>query len=81
MGQRAVAQLPVSSDAVAGVEVVERLARTYVLVGDFERALDEIAFLLEIPSPLCPSLLRLDPAWRPLRDRPRFRELLERFAS
>ena len=80
MGQRAVAQLPVTTDAVAGVELVERLARTYVLAGDLEHALDEIAFLLEIPSPLTPALLRLDPAWRPLRDRPRFQALLERYA-
>lgn len=81
MGQRAVAQLPVTTDAVAGAELVERLARTYVLAGDHEHALDELAFLLEIPSPVTVAVLRLDPAWAPLREDPRFRALLERFAD
>ena len=80
MGQRSVSQLPVTRDAVAGPELVERLARTYVLAGDHERALDELAFLLEIPSPVTPAVLRLDPTWRPLRQDPRFAELLERFS-
>ncbi|MFQ5350505.1 MAG: hypothetical protein ACE5EG_08700, partial [Thermoanaerobaculia bacterium] len=40
MGQRAVSQLPVTTDAVAGPELVERLARIYVLTGDSEHALD-----------------------------------------
>ena len=55
MGQRAVAQLPVTVDAVAGAELVELLARIYVLAGELEAALDELAFLLEIPSPVTGS--------------------------
>ena len=77
MGQRAVAQLPVTVDAVAGAELVERLAKIYVLAGDHEHALDELAFLLEVPSPLTTAVLELDPAWRPLREEPRFRELID----
>ena len=79
MGQRAVGQLPVTADAVAGPELVERLARIYVLTGDNDHALDELAFLLEIPSPVTVAVLRLDPTWRPLRGEARFRKLLERF--
>ncbi len=79
MGQRAVAQLPVTGDAVAGAELVERLARIYVLAGEFEHALDELAFLLEIPSPITVAVLRLDPVWVPLRDEPGFQALLQRF--
>ena len=81
MGQRAVGQLPVTSNAVGGALLVERLARTYVLAGDFERALDELAFLLEIPSPLTVAVVRLDPAWDALAADPRFAALLERFAA
>jgi tetratricopeptide (TPR) repeat protein len=80
MGQRAVAQLPVTVDAVAGAELVERLARTYVLAGDLEHALDELTFLLEIPSPVTVAVLRLDPAWAPLREEPRFQDVLEYFS-
>ncbi len=81
MGQRAVGQLPVTIDAVDGAELVERLARIYVLAGDAEHALDELAFLLEIPSPVTAAVLRLDPVWRPLRDSAGFQALLERFGS
>jgi tetratricopeptide (TPR) repeat protein len=79
MGQRAVAQLPVTTDAVAGAELVERLARIYLLAGDEERALEELAFLLEIPSPVTVALLRVDPVWRPLHGETSFEELLARF--
>jgi tetratricopeptide (TPR) repeat protein len=79
MGQRAVTQQPVTVDAVAGAEQVERLARIYVLAGDFEHALDELAFLLEIPSPVTVAVLRLAPVWEPLRDEAGFQALLERF--
>ena len=74
-------QLPVTRDAVGGVELVERFARIYVLAGDHEHALDELAFLLEIPSPVTVAVLRLDPVWDPLRDDARFQALLERFGS
>ncbi len=79
MGRRAVSQLPVTHNAVAGVGLVERLARVYLLAGDTEHALDELAFLLEIPSPVTVAVLRLDPAWEPLRGDKRFQALLERF--
>ena len=81
MGRRAVSQLPVTRDAVAGIALVERLARVYLLTGDSEHALDELAFLLEIPSPITVAVVRLDPAWEPLRGDQRFQALLERFGQ
>jgi hypothetical protein len=47
-----------------------------VMVGEFDLAIDQIEFLLSIPGPLSIPLLRLDPAWAPLREHPRFKELL-----
>ena len=66
-----------------GEEYVGRLDVTVQMAGvvKCQHALDELAFLLEIPSPVTVAILRLDPTWRPLDGEPRFQELLERFAA
>lgn len=77
-GKLAVDLLPVTKDAWRGTCRVEDLARIYVMVGEYDKAVDELEFLLSIPSELSIPLLRLDPAWAPLRDHPRFKGLLVR---
>jgi len=47
------------------------------MVGEFDAAIDQLEFLLSIPSELSIPLLRLDPAWNSLRDHPHFKKLLE----
>jgi len=76
-GKLAVELLPVTKDAWQATCRVEDLARIYVMVGEYDKAVDELEFLLSIPSELSIPLLRLDPAWAPLRDHPRFKGLLE----
>ena len=68
--------LPVSKDAFAGVEPVLLLAVVYAMVGEDEAALDQIEYLLSIPSRMTVWNLRLDPTWDPLRDHPRFKKLV-----
>jgi serine/threonine-protein kinase len=46
-----------------------------------EAALDEIERLLAEPSWVSVHKLRLDPLWDPIRDHPRFRELLEKYEN
>ena len=60
---------------------IENLAFIYVLVGECNAALDEIEYLLSIPSWFSVPLLRLDPRWNPLRDHPRYKELLSRYVA
>lgn len=76
-GELAVEMCPVSKDAMRGPHRVEDLARIYVMVGDFNAAIDQIEELLSIPSELSIPLLQLDPAWAPLRNHPRFQKLIE----
>ena len=73
----AVELLPVTKEAMKGPYRVEDLARIYVMVGEHDKAIDQLEHLLFIPGPLSIPLLRLDPAWDPLRDHPRFQKLLE----
>jgi non-specific serine/threonine protein kinase len=76
-GELAVKLCPVSNDAMRGPHRVEDLARIYVMVGDFDSAVDQIKYLLSIPTELSIPLLRLDPAWNPLHNHPRFKKLTE----
>lgn len=77
-GKRAVELHPVSKDAYEGPDHVFFLALIYEIVGEYEEALNQIEYLLSIPSyNLSVPLLRIDPMWDPLREHPRFKRLLE----
>jgi len=74
-GERAVALLPVSRDALDGALLPANLARIYVLLGDRDKAIDQLALVLSRPGPLSPNWLKADPFWDPLRGSPRFERL------
>ena len=76
-GKRAVELLPVSKDALWGPEVIDDLAFVYALVGEQNAAIDQIEYLLTIPSGISVPLLRISPRYDPLRNHPRFKKLLE----
>jgi tetratricopeptide (TPR) repeat protein len=48
-GQMAVDLLPISRDAVSGPEYVIGLAEIYMLVGEYEAAINELEYLLSVP--------------------------------
>jgi tetratricopeptide (TPR) repeat protein len=64
-------------DAVAGPQRVLNLARIYIMVSKYDKALDRIEYLLSIPGPLSIPLLKIDPAWGPLRNHHRFKKLID----
>ena len=76
-GQRGVELLPLSKDAYTGAYVQLQLARIYMLLGEQEKALDQLEPLLRIPYYLSPGWLRIDPTFDPLRKNPRFLKLVE----
>jgi serine/threonine-protein kinase len=76
-GKLGVELMPASKDAYLGPGAVEDLASIYVMVGEYDAALDKIEYLLSIPGNLSVSILRLDPRYDPLRKLPRFQKLLE----
>jgi serine/threonine-protein kinase len=75
-GERGVALLPVTKDAYGGAYNQHQLARIYILVGEPEKALDQLEPLLENPYYLSPAWLRIDPNFDPLRENPRFQRLV-----
>jgi len=51
------------------------------MVGNHDLGLDQIEYLLSVPSMFLVPLLKLDPRWDPLRDHPRFQALLEKYGQ
>jgi len=74
----AVELMPVSRDALTGLSLQESLAEVYAAVGEADRAVDLLSQLLAMPGYASVPQLIMHPAWDPLRDHPRFQELLER---
>ena len=67
--------LPSDKDA-NGAYFQHQLARTYILVGEPEKAIDQLEPLLKVPYYLTPAWLRIDPTFDPLRSNPRFQRLV-----
>ncbi len=84
LAERAMTVLPLEKDVVDGPAPIEILARVAARLGEPDRAIAALKKLLSIPSegalaarvPLTPALLRLDPMFDPLRNDPRFQELI-----
>jgi TolB-like protein len=57
----------------------EQVARAYVFLGQFDRALPLLEHALTVPAveALTPAYLRVDPAWDSVRNDPRFQKLAD----
>ncbi len=75
-GFTAVSNLPVSVDAYEGADHLRDLAVALAILGDADLALENLQMALSVPSTLTRADLLLDPIFRPLRDHPRFQELV-----
>jgi serine/threonine-protein kinase len=74
--ERAVALVPISADGYSGPYYQHLLVRTYLLVGEPDKALDALEPLLKAPYYLSPNWLKIDPTFDPLRTNARFQRLV-----
>jgi tetratricopeptide (TPR) repeat protein len=75
--QRATQLRPESKDAYYGPRITGQVAKVHAILGDNDRAIELLDGLLNRPSDLTVSDLKLNPAWDPLRNDPRFQKLCE----
>jgi tetratricopeptide (TPR) repeat protein len=80
-GKRAVELRPISLDAIDGPGLIGNLALIHTMVGEHDAALDQIDHLLSIPSGFSVGILELDPSWDPLRNHPRYQEIVKKYSS
>jgi DNA-binding SARP family transcriptional activator/TolB-like protein len=76
-GLRGVELLPISRDGFFGPYVQLQLVRIYLLVGEPEKAMDQLEPLLQVPFFISPAWLRIDPTFDPLRNEPRFKKMAQ----
>jgi serine/threonine-protein kinase len=69
----------VKHDALMVSSAMNELAQIYALLGEHDKAIDQIEYLLSVPSHLNVGFLREHPSWDPLHDHPRFRALLGKY--
>src|SRR5881398_3062009 len=79
-GKRAVELLPESRDALDGPQATANLAQIYAWTGEFDEAFRLLDHLFAVPSNLTIPMLKLDPAWDPLRQDPRYQALIDKYS-
>jgi TolB-like protein/class 3 adenylate cyclase/Tfp pilus assembly protein PilF len=80
-GRRACELLPVSKDAVDGVNFAVNLAQIYAWTGEKDLAIEQIAVVERVPNPLSYGFLKLQPQWDSLRKDPRFEKIVASLVS
>jgi TolB-like protein/Tfp pilus assembly protein PilF len=77
-GQKGMAMQPTSEDPFEGPLREEEMAQIYALLGNADEAIPILKRWIQVPSStsITPALLRIDPDWDPIRNDPRFQELV-----
>jgi len=79
-GRRACDLMPMSKDAVIGVDLITQLATIYAWTGENDLALQQLAISAQSPCGMHYGDLKLDPVWDPLRGDPRFEKIVASLA-
>jgi TolB-like protein/Flp pilus assembly protein TadD len=74
-GREGLRLMPPEVEAWRGSRRVIDLARIYSMTGRKDEAIDQLEYVMSIPSDMSAWELRLDPVWDPLRGDPRFEAL------
>ena len=80
-GKRATELLPETKDAFDGPILTVSLARIYVRCGNVDNALGILERSLDTPAGVTVPELKFDPTWDPLRNHPRFQQMLTKHGS
>ena len=67
--------MSIEMDALDGPDYVFEVAKAYALLGDYDEAIDQLLIYYDNMGRWSPGGLVTDPAFRPLRNHPRFRDV------
>jgi TolB-like protein/Flp pilus assembly protein TadD len=78
-GELAMEILPLEKDAIYAPFLIWWMGTIYVMVGDYEAALDQMEVLLSIPSTHSVATMEGSPLLDKVRDLPRYQQLIEKY--
>lgn len=78
-GKRAVDLLPMTVDAIYGIPYATDLITIYTMLGEFDHAIDQLEYLLTVPSWLSITWFDWDIRFEPLKTHPKYQELISKF--
>ncbi|MCX6260965.1 MAG: hypothetical protein NTY95_09010 [Bacteroidia bacterium] len=61
--------------------MTEYLAQIYSMIGEYDKAIELLEELLKNPSDISIKLLKLDPVWKPLQNKPGFERLILNYSK
>ena len=73
-------KLNTKNSVLAGYGSQSDLVMVYVLLGEYDKAINKIDFLLSNPGELSVIRLKLDPIYDPLRDLPGFKRIIKKYS-
>jgi serine/threonine protein kinase/tetratricopeptide (TPR) repeat protein len=79
--QRAVELMPIDRDPLNGVELLGQMAMVYAWIGERDKAIEQLLAIARLPDIPSAGELRLNPWWDPLRNDPRFSEIVSEAAK
>jgi TolB-like protein/Tfp pilus assembly protein PilF len=79
-GRRACELVPITKDALVGVDFAIHLAQIYAWTGEKDLAIEQLEMVQRFPNPLSYGLLKLHPHWDSLRGDPRFEKIVASLA-
>jgi TolB-like protein/Flp pilus assembly protein TadD len=80
-GKKAVGLLPISVDALYGITYVYDLAAIYSMTGEYDLALENVGYLMSIPSWFSMTWLDWDIRFMPLKTHPGYQELRLKYGN
>jgi len=78
-GELAIESSSASESAIGRIGLIKKLARIYSIVGEYDRSIEQLDYLLSTPSTVSVPFLRLSPDFAPMRDHPLFQKLLDKY--
>jgi tetratricopeptide (TPR) repeat protein len=80
-GKKAMELVPSTIDKFMGWAYIVEMAEIYTMLGEYDLAFIELERALTIPAWFSVKFLLLQPSWDPLREQPRYKQIVEKYSK